>query len=76
MKLFDGVRVTTAEESEIVSSPVELWQMFGWDIEHDANAKECADIIMRELLCFGHMDLSQMNNGKTLYLSVIPCKEA
>lgn len=74
IKLWDGIRVTTDTDSEIVESPVELWELFNWDIENDPNAKECAQLITRELFCFGHVDLSEMNNGKTLYLSVVPAK--
>lgn len=76
IKIWDGVRVTTSSESEVVESPSDLWKMFGWDIENDPNAKECSQIITRELFCFGHIDLSQMNGGKTLLLSVIPASES
>ena len=72
IKIWDGVNVITEDGTTRVDGPLDLWKLFGWDIENDPNAKECATIITRELFCFGRIDLSAMNNGKTLILRVIP----
>lgn len=76
IKLWDGVRIITDDGVQIVESPADLWEVFGWDIENDANAKECSLIITRELFCFGEIDLSAMYGGKTLLLKVIPATES
>lgn len=76
IKIWDGIRVTTATESEVVKSPSDLWDLFGWDIKNDPAAKECSLAITRELFCFGRVDLTEMNNGKTLFLSVVPASES
>ena len=76
IKLWDGIRIVTDRDTEIVDAPCDLWKVFGWDIENDPDAKECASIITRELFCFGRIDLSPMNGGKTLLLVAIPSKES
>lgn len=74
IKLWDGIRIITETENEIVEGPADLWKTFGWDIENDTDAKECATIITRELFCFGQIDLTQMNHGNLLFLKVVPAK--
>ena len=77
IKIMDGLKVITDDkiiELKEGGFPA-LWDLFGWDIENDPNAKECATIITRELFCFGQINLSHMNNGKLLLVEVIPVKE-
>ena len=75
IKLWDGIKVTTEDETTVVKSAPELWKLFNWDIENDPNAKECAQIITRELFCYGCFDLTAMNHGNLLYLKVIPATD-
>ena len=74
--IFDGVKVITGKETIVVSGPTDLWNLFGWDIKNDPNAKECASMITRELFCFGKIDLTAMYNGRKLMLEAIPAKES
>ena len=76
VKLWDGVRIITDDGVQIVGSPADLWEVFGWDITSDPNAKECSKLITRELFCFGEIDLSAMYGGKTLLLKIIPAAES
>lgn len=74
IKIWDGIRVEHEGGVEIAKGPLDLWDIFGWDIENDPNAKECAQIITTHLFCFGEMDLTAMNNGKLLKLAIIPAQ--
>ena len=74
IKLFDGIKVITSDEIVTVDGPLALWDLFGWDIKNDKNADECAMLVTRELLCFGRIDLTKMNGGKTLIVEIIPAK--
>lgn len=76
IKLWDGIKVITEDETITVKMPVDLWELFGWDIENDPAAKECSIEITKHLLCFGKIDLTPMNNGKLLYLVTIPATES
>lgn len=75
MKLWDGWKVTHNGEETICKNPPEVWEMFGWDIENDKDANECAMMITREMYCFGHIDLSSMCNDGTLIIDIIPVNE-
>ena len=75
IKLYDGVKVITEDGTQTVKYLPDLWKMFKWDIENDPNAKECAGIITRELICFGRIDLSAMNHGRLLHLVLIPAQD-
>lgn len=75
IKLWDGWKITYDGEETICSNPPEVWEFFGWDIENDSNADECAKIITKEIYCFGHMDLSKLCPGHKLTIDVIPVKE-
>lgn len=66
IKLWDGWKVTYDGEETVCKSPPEVWELFKWDIDNDPNAKECADIITREIYCFGSIDISVMCPGHTL----------
>lgn len=75
IKIWEGVNVITDNETVFCESPMDIWNLFGWDIENDANAKECAVAINRQLFCFHFCDLSAMNHGKKLLLEVVPVKD-
>lgn len=76
IKLCDGWTLNYDGEKQDFEHLSDIFKEFGWDTEHDPNAKECADIIWRELYCFGYIDLSKMCNGKhTCTITVIPCKD-
>ena len=74
IKIWDGVNVITENETIFCESPSAIWQLFGWDVENDPNARECATEINRQLFCFHEVDLTAMNNGNKLLLRVVPCK--
>lgn len=77
IKWADGLKVITDDEViELREGGFpELWKLFNWDTENDPAAKECAEIICRELFCFGRIDLTEMNHGRLLIVAVIPVKE-
>ena len=68
IKLWDGIRVTTASESEVFTDPQELWKAI--HIEDEEAQKE----IIKNLYCFGRVDLSAAYR-QTVILSVHINKE-
>lgn len=72
IKLWDGWKLSYDGKETICKTPPEVWEYFGWDIENDPDASECASIITREMYCFGYMDLSALCPGHTLTAEVIP----
>lgn len=68
IKLWDGIRVTTADDSEVFESPAELW-----DAIHIEDKEVQAEII-RQLYCFGKVDLSAAY-GQTVILTAQINKE-
>lgn len=70
-----GLKVTTAKgvtELKKGGMPA-LWEFLKWDIVNDPQAKECADIITRELWCIGFIDLSCLTrDNSTFTVEVIP----
>lgn len=75
IKIWDGVNIITENETIFCEGAKDIWRIFGWDVENDPNARECASLIFRELYCFGNADLTAMNHGKKLLLEVVPCKD-
>lgn len=75
IKIWDGVNIITDKETIFCEGARDIWRVFGWDIDNDPNAQECARIIHTELFCFGRCDLSAMNHGKKLLLEVVPCND-
>lgn len=75
IKIWEGWRVYYDGKVTECKSPTEVWDLFGWDIENDPQAKKCATEITRQMYCFGHLDLTEMAKGKSLILDVIPVKE-
>lgn len=75
IKLWNGWRVYYDGKVKVCESPVEVWEMFNWDIENDPKAKECATEITRQMMMFGHLDLTKMAHGKSLVLDVIPVSD-
>ena len=69
VKLCDGILVTTEKESEVFDSPLELWKAL--HIED----KEIQVNILRNVFCFGALDLSAAY-GQKVVLSVYNGKEA
>lgn len=64
IKLWNGWRVNHNGEVIECNSPLEVWELLGWDIENDKNASECATEITRQMFCFGFVDLSKMLTKK------------
>lgn len=52
VKLWDGIRVTTADASEVFNTPNELWEAI--HIED----KDVQIELLKQLYCFGKVDLS------------------
>lgn len=75
IKLWDGWKVIYDGEETICKGPLEVWDMFNWDIENDPKANECALMVTREMFCFGHIDLSPLCPGHKLTIDVIPCSD-
>ena len=71
IKLWEGWEVNHNGEKTICKSPKEVWNLFGWDIENDKEADECASMITREVYCFGFIDLTPMCNSGTLTITAI-----
>ena len=68
VKLWDGIRVTTTDASEIFETLSELW-----DAIHIED-KEAQTEIIRQLYCFGKVDLSAAY-GQMVILTVYIKKE-
>lgn len=66
IKLWDGIRVTTATDSEIYETPQELWDALNMSGEEYEEAKRC---IMTDLFCFGKCDLTAAYRGHTVILT-------
>lgn len=69
IKLWDGIRVTTTDASEVFETPAELWEAI--HIED----KNIQTDILQQLFCFGKVDLSAAY-GQLVILSVYIKKEA
>lgn len=69
VKLWDGIRVTTADASEVFNTPNELWEAI--HIED----KDVQIELLKQLYCFGKVDLSAAY-GQTVILTVYIDKEA
>lgn len=78
IKIMDGLKVITSNgitELREGGFPA-LWDYFGWDIENDPMADQCAIEITRQLMCFGRVDLSEFAEGtSTLIVEVIPVQD-
>lgn len=77
IKLWDGWRIIHNGEITVCNSPKEVWDWFGWDIENDKNASECATEITKQMYCFGYIDLTPLctKRGDHLFLEVIPSSD-
>lgn len=69
IKLWDGIRVTTTDASEVFESPNELWKAIHID-DKDVQVE-----LLKRLYCFGKVDLSAAY-GQTVILTVYIDKEA
>lgn len=69
IKLWDGIRVTTETKSEVFETPNDLWDAINW---HD---EESQVEIMKELYCFGKIDLTECYHGHTVILTVYKKEE-
>ena len=69
VKLWYGIRITTAEASEVSNTPNELWEAI--HIED----KDVQIELLTQLYCFGKVDLSAAY-GQTVILTVYIDKEA
>ena len=65
IKLWDGVKITTEDDSIVCESPAELWK-------HINTTEDMQKEITRYLYCFGHLDLTEACNGKMCVLDVVP----
>lgn len=74
IKLYDGVRLEHGGETQILEHPADLWEVFGWDIEHDEKAKECSLLITRQLIGFGYCKTEDAK-GREIYMELIPAKD-
>lgn len=75
IKIYEGVRVNANHKVINLKYIPDIWNLFKWDIKNDKNAKECADLITRELLMFGYIDLTDLNQGKMLIVELLPVKD-
>lgn len=64
IKLFKSVDLIIDGEKESFKDMPALWDRLKWDIESDPNAKECSELITRELFCFRVMDISALTGYK------------
>lgn len=72
IKIAEGVRVITSTENVIFEDNQELWKALKIDSpEYD----EARINIIRELICFGRIDLTPAY-GQTVILEIVPVKEA
>lgn len=69
IKLWDGIRVTTTDASEVFEIPSELWKAIHID-DKDVQVE-----LLKRLYCFGKVDLSEAY-GQPVILTVYIDKEA
>lgn len=74
IKIYDGVKITYKGEVSRVDYISDIWDLFGWDIENDDNAKQCADAITRHLIGFGWCEIPD-DNGRTISIDIIPVRD-
>lgn len=72
IKLWDAIALTVNGETERFENPKDLWAALNMDSE---TYKEAQTEIIRNLYCFGRLDLSDAYPGYTVLLSVVPCKD-
>lgn len=73
IKIADGVKLTYGEKVFISEGMRSIWECFGWDIDNDPNAEECANIITRTLFGMGYMDITEASEeGIKTELEIIP----
>ncbi len=66
IKLWDGIRVTTATDSDICKTPQELWDTLHMSgDEYD----EMRRAVMTDLFCCGKCDLTEAYHGFTVILT-------
>lgn len=77
IKLCDGFKVIHSEGIiETQDFRGIFTDLFHWDLENDQLAKDCYDVIFREVFCFGRVDLTQFTDSKrTLIIEAIPPTE-
>lgn len=72
-KIADGNKLTYGDKVYIMTGNAQLWEALGWDIKNDPNARECADLIVRDLVCVGYADLSPLcPDGTRCTVEIIP----
>ena len=73
IKMYEGVKLTCRDRTEFFEGPRDIWDAFGWDIDNDETAADCAREVTRCLIGLGYCDLKD-NDGDTIHLEVVPCK--
>ena len=68
IKLWDGIRVTTANFSVVCENNDELWETLNMQ---GAAYDELKTEIMRELFCVGKCDLTPQYHGHMVILTVV-----
>lgn len=76
IKLCDGFRVIH-EDGVIETDDFRgiFTDIFGWDLENDKEAKAGYEMCIREVYCFGYVDLTKACNGHKLIIEAIPPTE-
>ena len=76
IKLCDGFRVIH-EDGVIETDDFRgiFTDMFHWDLENDKDAKAGYEECIRQVYCFGYVDLTKACNGHKLIIEAIPTKK-
>lgn len=74
-KICDGFKVVWFGGQRDFEDIGGVWDLFGWDVDNDEKALECARKVNRELFACGYCDIRN-SNGTLIRVEVIPCKEA
>lgn len=64
LKLFNNIVLVVDGNEERFNCFPDLWNRFNWDIEKDPKAGECSTEIVRAMIMFGKIDISEMAKGK------------
>lgn len=64
IKLFNNIVLVIDGNEERFEHYPDLWKRFNWDIDKDPKAGDCASEIVRAMIMFGEIDISDMAKGK------------
>ena len=70
IKVYDYAIIEHKGKTTKLEHICDIWEAFGWDIENDKEAKTCADLITRELICWGDFKTND-DLGREIYIKLV-----